>query len=173
MKIDGKNIPATLDKLEETLHSVDPEHIFEYHFLDDQLALFYENDERRGLIFTISATVAISIACLGMIALVSFSTRQKQKEIGIRKVHGASTLSITYLLSKEFFILIVTALLIATPIAWYSMEHWLNIFAYHISLSPIYILVTGIFMLLLTIFSVGFQAIYAASKNPVETLRNE
>ncbi|UZR93707.1 ABC transporter permease [Chondrinema litorale] len=173
MKLDGKNLPATLDKLEETLHKVDPEHIFEYHFLDDQLALFYENDERRGLIFTISAIVAISIACLGMIALVSFSTRQKQKEIGIRKVHGASTFSITYLLSKEFFILIVIALFMATPIAWYSMEHWLNIFAYHINFSPIYILVTGIFMLLLTIFSVGFQAIYAASKNPVDTLRSE
>ncbi|MDW7693030.1 FtsX-like permease family protein [Flammeovirgaceae bacterium SG7u.111] len=173
MQINGSNIARTLDSIEEVLQSVDPQHIFEFHFLDEQLALFYESDERRSLIFTVSASISVAIACLGLIALVSFSTRQKQKEIGIRKVHGASVWSITYMLSKEFFVLILIALLISAPLAWYGMGNWLNTFAYHISMSPLYILATGLFMMILTLLSVGFQSLKAANKNPVDTLRSE
>jgi len=169
----NQSMPLVLDGVEDALHAIDPVHIFEYHFLDDQLALFYKNDKRRAYIFSGSALVAIIIAALGLIMLVSFSTKQKRKEIGIRKIHGADNKKIFIILTKEFLVMIAIASLIATPLSWYLMNNWLNFFAYKISLSPLYFVLTGLFMLVLTIASTCIQAFRAASENPVNTLRNE
>jgi len=173
LKIAGQNTNDILDSYEDALHKIDPNHIFEYHFLDDQLALFYQNDQRRTYIFSGSAMVAILIAALGLIVLISFSTKQKQKEIGIRKIHGANIFKIMYLLTREFLVLIFLSFLLATPIAWLLMNEWLSIFAYKITLSPFYFLMTACFILILTTASIGIQTIKAASENPINIIRNE
>ncbi len=169
----NQNMASVLDGVENALHEIDPTHIFEYHFLDDQLALFYENDTRRAYIFSGSALVAVFIAALGLMVLVAFSTRQKRKEIGIRKIHGAKTSKIVMLLTKDFFAMIAIAFLIATPLSWFLMHNWLDAFAYKISLSPSYFVLASLFMLLLTLLTTGIQAYKAANEKPVDTVRNE
>ncbi|MBX2841609.1 MAG: ABC transporter permease [Flammeovirgaceae bacterium] len=172
-KISGDNITQTIASMEEILHKVDPGHLFEYHFLDDQMALFYEADLRRGKLFAVAAFTAIFIACLGLFALASFSAEQKMKEVGIRKVMGATVNQITVLLTREFAILVGIAFLIATPISWFLMDWWLSSFAYKIQLSLITFILGGFITLAISIITVSFQSIKAAYLNPVETLRIE
>ncbi|WP_020530724.1 ABC transporter permease [Flexithrix dorotheae] len=172
-KITGDNITQTLASMEEILHKVDPGHLFEYHFLDEQMALFYEADLRRGKLFAVAAFTAIFIACLGLFALASFSAEQKMKEVGIRKVMGATVNQITLLLTREFAILVGIAFLIATPLSWFLMDWWLSSFAYKISLNLFIFLLGGIITLTIAIATVSFQSIKAAYLNPVETLRIE
>ena len=146
---------------------------FNYYFYDESLNTLYRADQRFGSIIKYFAFLSIIIACLGLFGLASLSVEQRTKEIGIRKVLGASISNITFILSKEFLIWIVVANLIAWPVAYFFMHKWLQDFAYRIELSIWVFVLSGIMALMIAIFSVGFQTIKAAIVNPVESIRYE
>jgi putative ABC transport system permease protein len=146
---------------------------FSYSFLDDRFDNMYQAEQKIGQIFAIFACLAIVIACLGLFGLVAFVTMQRTKEIGIRKVLGASILSIIALLSKDFIKLVLIAFVIATPIAWYAMHQWLQEFAYQVDIGMNVMVMAGIIALLIALLTVSFQAIKAALANPVKSLRSE
>ena len=126
-----------------------------------------------GTLFNVFAIAAVLISCLGLFGLATYTAQVKTKEIGIRKVLGASVTSLIRLLSKEFIVLILTAFVIATPVAWYFMSKWLRDFAYRININWWIFLVTGVLAIIIALITVGFQAIKAAVANPVKSLRTE
>ncbi len=146
---------------------------FAYNFLDQQYASLYKTEQRTGQIFTSFAVIAVIIASLGLFGLAAFMIRQRVKEIGIRKVLGASTVSITSMLSVEFLKLIVIAALISFPITWFAMYKWLQGFAYRITLQWWVFVVAGLIALLVAGITISFQSIKAALANPVKSLRSE
>jgi putative ABC transport system permease protein len=173
VRIASTNIQETLDQLKSIMVKNDESEPFEYHFLDDQLALFYVEDERRQTILTWVALATVFIACLGLFGLATYSTEQRLKEIAVRKVLGANVFGLTTLLSKEFIKLVLIANCIAFPVAWWGANKWLQEYAYHIDISwwvfvLAAMLATGIAML-----TVSYQAIKAAVANPVKMLRSE
>ena len=133
----------------------------------------YKNDQKVGRIFISFALFAIIIACLGLFGLVTYAAQQRTKEIGIRKVLGASEMDITSMLSKDFLKLILISALVAFPVSWWAMNQWLNQFAYRISIGWWIFLVAGLTALLIGLITVSFQAIKAALANPVKSLRSE
>jgi ABC-type antimicrobial peptide transport system permease subunit len=130
-------------------------------------------ETRVGILSKYFAGVAILISCLGLFGLAAFTAQKRQKEIGIRKVVGASVNDIAFMLSKEFFKLTLIAVLIAFPLAWWAMNSWLQSFAYRIKISPVVFVIAGFSVVLITMFTIGFQAIKAAVANPVKSLRSE
>ncbi len=144
-----------------------------FTFLDDDLNTQYKAETKTGQIVSIFAVLSIFIACLGMLGLVSFTTEQRTKEIGIRKTLGANVSSIIYLLTKEIFVLVSIAIIVSFPVAFYLMRHWLENFAYRIALSPLTLFSTAIMILLISLLTVSYQAIKAAKSNPVNALKYE
>lgn len=155
------------------LRETDPQHLFEYHFLDKQWELFYREDRIRETIFLLAAVLAILIACLGLFGLATYAAEQRVKEIGIRKVLGASSQRIVAMLSKDFLQLVLIAALIAFPVAWLAMERWLQDFAYRIHLSWWTFLLAALIAMLIALVTVSMKAIKAAVANPVKSLRAE
>ncbi|MCK6694268.1 MAG: ABC transporter permease, partial [Thermoanaerobaculia bacterium] len=150
-----------------------PEYPFEYRFLDEQYGQLYEAEQRQGRVFITFALLAILIACLGLFGLTAFVVQQRVKEIGIRKVLGATVPGLLLLLSKDFLKLVAVALLIASPVAWYFMQQWLEDFAYRIQIDMWVFLTAGFVAALVAFLTVSFQSIKAALANPVNSLRNE
>ncbi|MBA7675580.1 hypothetical protein ES703_83816 [subsurface metagenome] len=150
-----------------------PDQPFDYYFLEDDLANLYENEERTGLIVTLFSILAIFIAGLGLFGLASFTAEQRTKEIGVRKVLGATVTNIVTLLSKEIVVLVLIAAAIAWPLAWYGMGRWLEYFAFRISLGISTFILAGVLALLIALLTVSYQAVRAALANPVEALRYE
>jgi putative ABC transport system permease protein len=146
---------------------------FQYSFLNDDFNRMYKDDQRTGTLFNVFAIAAILISCLGLFGLATYTAQVKTKEIGIRKVLGASVTSLIRLLSKEFVVLILTAFVIATPVAWFFMSKWLRDFAYRININWWIFLVTGVLAIVIALLTVGLQAIKAAVANPVKSLRTE
>jgi len=146
---------------------------FSYSFLDDQFAQLYSSEEHVGAIFTTFSVIAVIIACLGLFGLAAFMIRQRVKEIGIRKVLGASPQTITMMLSKEFLLLVIIAALIAFPITWYAMNKWLQSFAYRINIQWWVFALAAIIAIIIAFVTISFQAIKAALANPVKSLRSE
>ena len=146
---------------------------FSYSFLDERFASVYASEEKTGKIFTLFAALSIIIAALGLFGLSAFTIQQRTKEIGVRKVLGASVKNVVMLLSKEFLIMVGIAFLIAVPITWFGMHKWLEEFAYRINISWITFLIAGVLALLVGFLTVSFQAIKAAIANPVKSLRTE
>ncbi|MEO8763762.1 MAG: ABC transporter permease [Ginsengibacter sp.] len=173
VKISGDNIPSTLDAIQNTWYKYVPGSPFTYTFLDESYLRLYEAEQRQGTIFTIFACIAIFIACLGLFGLSAFSITQRMKEIGIRKVLGASINSLLALLSKDFLKLVLVAAIIAFPVAWFSMNTWLKDFAYRINIQWWVLAVAGIVAALVAFATISFQAIKAAMSNPVKSLRTE
>ena len=173
LRISRDDIFGTIRFLQNKWQEFEQRYPFEYHFLDQKLDQLYRSETKLKTIFVIFSTLAIFIACLGLLALAAFSAQQRSKEIGIRKVHGASVLNVTALLSKDFIKLVLLANLISWPIAWYVMNKWLQNFAYHIAIGWSIFTLTGSLTLIIAIFTVGTQAIRAANANPVEALRYE
>jgi len=163
----------TLKQMDAILHTIDQNHLFEYHFLDKQWDLFYNEDQIRQTIFLIVAILTIVIACLGLFGLATYAAEQRIKEIGIRKVLGASVGSIVAMLSKDFLKLVVIASVIALPIAGWAMSEWLHDFAYRISISWWIFFVAGFIATLIALATISFKAIKAAIANPVKSLRTE
>jgi putative ABC transport system permease protein len=173
VKISGDNIPATLKQLETVWKERVPHRPFEYHFLDEEYASLYKTEMRTGQLFSTFSSLAILLACLGLFALAAYSTVKRTKEIGIRKVLGATVTNITVLLSKDFLKLVLIALVIASPIAWYAAHQWLNDFVYRISIQWWIFGLAGIMAILIALVTVGFHAIKASLSNPVKSLRSE
>jgi putative ABC transport system permease protein len=173
VKINSGDMKNVLSAVTGVWKGFSPALPIRYTFLDESFANMYADVQRMGRLFISFAILAISIACLGLFALSAFMTEQRNKEIGIRKVLGASSGSITTLLSKDFAKLIGIAILIASPIAWWAMNSWLQDFAYRIRIHWWLFFVAGLIALLIALITISFQSIKAALANPVESLRSE
>jgi putative ABC transport system permease protein len=173
VKINGKDAQQGIAHLETLWKKMLPGRPFEYQFMDDRYGRLYEAEQKEGTLFTIFSGLAIFIACLGLFGLATFNTMQRVKEIGIRKVLGASVPSILSLLSKEIMILIVAANLVAWPVAWYFMNQWLNSFAYHINMNLVAYGLSALASIAVALITVSSQTIKAAMTNPANTLRYE
>jgi putative ABC transport system permease protein len=156
-----------------TWHRLDPDEPFEYNLLDEQFQKNYATESRLSSIVGYFTLIAICISCLGLFGLATFSAEQRRKEIGIRKVLGASTTGIVTLLSADFLKLVGISLLAASPVAWYLMNRWLQNFAYKSPMSWTVFAFTAGIALAIALATVSFQAIRSATANPAKTLRTE
>ncbi len=165
----------SLASLEIVWKEVNPNNPFEYKFLDQDFDSQYRADERRSQIFTAFSGLTIAIACLGLLGLAAFTTEQRTKEIGVRKVIGASVNSLVYLVSKEFFLLVGIGMVLAFPAAWYFTNSWLQNFAYQIELEGEWLtfVVSALLAFVITMATVGYHVVRAAMSNPVNSLRDE
>lgn len=173
VKISGQDIPKTLSFLEEKFQQVYPQQTFNYQFLDEEFQRVYQEERKFGKVIFYLALLAIFIACLGLFGLASFSTRQRTKEIGIRKIIGATVPGITRLLTSEFLKLTIIATIFAWPIAYILMTQWLQNFPYRVNIHFWVFLASGAAAVLFTLATVSYQAIKTAVANPVEALRYE
>ncbi|UCD38057.1 MAG: ABC transporter permease [Fidelibacterota bacterium] len=173
VKIAASQIGTTLQFIQEAWQELLPEYILKYEFYDSWLDAMYQEDEKLGTAIGIFAALAIVISCLGVLCMVIFSTQKRTKEIGIRKVVGASVAQLVALLSKEFLVLVATANIIAWPIAWFAMRRWLENFAYRIDLGLGVFILAGLLALVIALVTVSWQTFRAATANPVEALRYE
>ncbi len=169
----SSNYQALLGRIGDTWRKNLPDTPFEYAFLDDEVQKQYETEITLARIINAFTLMAIIISCLGLFGLVSFSSEQRTKEIGIRKVLGASVFGLTTLLSKDFFKLVAISILIATPIAWWAMNKWLQAFVYRVTVSWWMFAVAGLLALLIAMITVSYQAIKSAISNPINSLRTE
>jgi putative ABC transport system permease protein len=172
-RIAASDIKGTLDKLKGVMVKNDIDDPFEYHFLNDQLARFYIEDGRRQIILIWVSLATIFIACLGLFGLATFSAEQRTKEIGIRKVMGATVFDLTSLLSKDFLKLVLMANGIAFPIAWWAISKWLQQYAYHIDIQWWFFAAAGVSACIIALLTISYQSIRAAIANPVKSLRTE
>jgi len=173
VKINSRDMAATVAGIKKTYDAFFPGNYFNYYFLDERYNEQYANDRLFGKAFSIFAGFAIFIACLGLLGLSLFATIQRTKEIGVRKVLGASIGNIVLLISADFIRLVIIAIVIASPVAWYIMHRWLQDFAYRTDLSWWVFAVAGLLAVLIALFTIGYQAIRAALANPVKSLRTE
>jgi putative ABC transport system permease protein len=169
----GAHIPGVIDQLKSDYNKYNAATPFEYHFLDDTFDALYKAESRLANILIIFTSLSVVIACLGLLGLITFIALQKTKEIGVRKVLGASILSIWNLLSKEYLLLIGVAFLIAAPVAWLVMKSWLQNFAYRTTFDWWIFPATILFTILIALLTVSYQAIKAAIANPIKSLRSE
>lgn len=173
IKMQPQHARQTLAAVERIWNEAYPDLMYEYEFLDDKMASFYQQESQLSQLYKIFAGIAIFISCLGLYGFVSFMAVQRTKEVGIRKVLGASVVNIVYLFSKEFTLLIGVAFLIAAPLAYYFMHHWLQNFAYRINIGVGTFLLTIVSAEVIAWLTVGYQAIKAAVANPVKSLKME
>jgi len=173
IRIDSKNRSQILATLEQKWREIAPQRPFEYFFLDDAFDRLYRKEQRLAQIFKYFAAIAIFVGCLGLFGLASFVAQQKTKEIGIRKVLGASVAGIVGLMSKDLIKLVLIANLIAWPIAYFAMNRWLQEFAYRINIGMEIFFFSGLLALVIALLTVGFQSLKVALTNPVEALRYE
>ena len=166
-------LSKALVKIENVFKKYDPESSFEYQFTDEEYARKFGDEEHIANLSTVFAVLAIFISCLGLFGLASFMAEQRKKEIGVRKVLGASVLNVWNLLSKDFVMLVAISFLIAVPVSYYFMYNWLQNYSYRTQLSWWIFIAAGIGLLLITLLVVSFQAIKAAIANPVKSLRTE
>ena len=173
IRISSENMSETLAFIEKTWSDLHPDYSFEYSFMDEYIETLYQQEERTFTLFKVFAGMSIFIACLGLYGLISFMANQKLKEVGIRKVLGASVSSIVILFSKEFVKLIVLAFIIAAPVAYYFMNEWLNTFAYNIDINWSVFAIAILATCVIALATVSYRAVKAAVTNPVDTLRSE
>ncbi len=172
-RVQTAQMTSTLNAMQRIHEQFDQITPFEYNFLDERLNDFYQTDVRVGKIFGISAVLTIAIACLGLLGLAAFTAEQRTKEIGVRKVLGASEANIFFLLSKDFTKLVALATLVASLVAYFAIQRWLQIFAYRIAVGWDTFAFAGAIALLIALLTVSYQAIKAALANPVDSLRCE
>ena len=173
VRINGKDMRPTLGRLEMIWKQRIPDRPFTYHFLDEDYNKLYVGEQRSSTLFTVAATLAILLACLGLFGLAAFTTVQRTKEIGIRRVLGANITSITMLIAKNFLVMIVIAILIAIPLAWYAGDQWLQDFAFRIPVQGWVFIAASVATILIALVTVGFHSIRSALMNPVRSLRTE
>src|SRR5688572_1195456 len=169
----GSNIPETIAAIEKVWRKVYPDGVFEFKLLDAQIDAFYKSDARLYRLFKIFAGLAMLISCLGLWGLSTLSAQQRTKEIGIRKVLGASVNAVVMMLSKDFFLMVMIALVIGSPLTYYLVNNWLQTFAFHIDIGWQVFVIAGVSSLIIALLTVSYQAIKAGLANPVDSLRNE
>lgn len=172
-KIQTTDMPGLLAAMKERWNSFQPEEPFTYNFMDDLYNNTYATEQKTGTVLNIFAVLTIFVGCLGLFGLATYTAENRTKEIGIRKVLGASVTQVTQMLSKEFVRLVLVASVIAIPVSWFVMNKWLQSFAYRISIAWWVFAVAGILALMIAVFTVCFQAIKAALANPARSLRAE
>jgi putative ABC transport system permease protein len=167
------NMQSTIKSIEAAWRKLNPNEPFDYSFLDQDFQKNYQAENRLASIVSYFTIIAILISCLGLFGLAAFSAEQRTKEIGVRKVLGATTTNIVGLLSKDFLKLVAIAVVIASPVAWFVMNKWLQDFAYRVNISWAVFVITSCMALCIALLTIGFQAIRAALSNPVKSLRTE
>jgi putative ABC transport system permease protein len=173
LKVNPVDVQGTIKQVQQKWEAAYPEHVFSYQFLDEQIKEFYDQEQKMSTLLSGFTSIAIFIGCLGLFGLATFMANQKTKEIGVRKVLGASVESIIFLFSKEYVKLILIGFVLAAPLAWYVMNEWLNDFAYKIEIGPV-IFVAGLAMsFIIAIVTVGYRSLKAATVNPVDSLKCE
>ena len=173
VKIRGGAEPETLADIKRLFSAFNSGLGFSYTFLDDDYRKLYASEQRVAVLSRYFAAIAVVISCLGLFGLAAFTAQKRQKEIGIRKVIGASVSDVVTMLSKDFLVLVCLALVIAIPVSWWALNKWLESFAYRIHLSPLIFIFTGIIVILITLLTISFQSIKSAIANPVTSLRSE
>jgi len=173
IKTTGKDAPKAIAALQKEWKRYNANFPFEYAFLDDRFNRLYQGEERTGLLFNIFAGIAIFISCLGLFGLAAYTAQVRNKEIGVRKVLGASASSIVRLLATDFIKLVVMAIAVAIPVAWYMMHGWLRDFAYQVNIGYAVFLIAGALAVLIAVATISLQSVKAALMNPVKTLRSE
>jgi ABC-type antimicrobial peptide transport system permease subunit len=173
IKLATTNMSSTMQSVKNIWEQTFPDYVYEYRFLDDKIESFYKQEAQLAQLYKIFAAISIFLSCLGLYGLASFMAVQRIKEVGIRKVLGATAGNIVYLFSKEFIILIAIAFTIATPLAWYFMRQWLQDYAYRINISWWLFAASGLVAIIIALLTISFQAIKAAIANPVKSLRTE
>jgi putative ABC transport system permease protein len=172
-QIRSENIPETLERIAQTYQRMFPGNPFSYFFLDEYFNRQYAADQHFGQVIILFAALAILVACLGLFGLVSFTASQRTKEIGVRKVLGASVRDILVLLNTDFLKPIVLANLIAWPLTWWGMHQWLQNYAFRTSISVWLFVLPSLLVLLIALLTISLQTLKAARANPVDSLRNE
>ncbi len=174
LKINPKiSANTAVEKIETVFKQFNPEQPFQYSFVDEVYAKKFGNEQRVGKLAAFFASLAIFISCLGLFGMASFMAEQRVKEIGVRKVLGASVFNLWRLLSTDFIILVTASLLIAAPMAWYLMSNWLQNFEYRSGISVWTFIITGVGAITITLLTVSIQTIKAALMNPVKSLKSE
>ena len=173
VKINGNKAKDAIAYIQSVWQKNFPDHTFEYQFLDDHFAEIYRADAQVSNIVGVLAALAIIISCLGLFGLASYSAEKRIKEIGIRKVLGASVGNIVAMLSGSFLKRVLIATIIAWPLAWFAMNKWLQDFAYRIPITWWIFALAGLLAIFIALFTISFQAIKAAIANPVKSLRTE
>lgn len=173
VRINTSDIPAVIAQIKNKWQAMAPGHPFDYSFMDEQFNNLYSTEQQTGQICITFAVLAILIACLGLFGLVTYAAEQRTKEIGIRKVLGASVSNIVGMIAKDFLKLVLIALVIAFPVAWWAMNKWLQDFAYRINISWWVFVIAGLLSAIIALATISFQAIKAAISNPIKSLRTE
>lgn len=173
VKLHPQNMRETLAYIDKIWSDMYPEYLFKYEFLDDRIASLYIQEEKMYNAFRVFSAIAILIGCLGLYGLMSLVAAQRTKEVGIRKVMGASVAGIVVLFSREFVWLMLIAFVIAAPLAWYAMQHWLQGFAYHIQIGPDIFLVSILVTFVISAVTISYQSVKTALTNPLKSLRSE
>jgi ABC-type antimicrobial peptide transport system permease subunit len=169
----GTDIPGVITQVNTSYKKIFPDGIFEYNFLDQQLDALYKSEIRLFSLFKIFSVLAMLISCLGLWGLITFAAQQRVKEIGIRKILGASVPNLVSMLAKDFIILVCIAIVIAAPLAYWGIHKWLQDFAFRINIGWTAFVIGGAAAILIALITVSFQAIRAAIVNPVKSLRTE
>lgn len=173
VRVNGNDVRPTLGRLEMMWKQRIPDRPFTYHFLDEDYNKLYVGEQRSSALFTVAATLAILLACLGLFGLAAFTTVQRTKEIGIRRVLGANVTSITMLIARNFLLMIGIAILIAIPLAWYAGNKWLQDFAFRIPVQGWVFMAAAVATIVIALATVGFHSVRSALMNPVKSLRTE
>ena len=173
VKIKSQQYSQAITFMQSAWKKVLPEYAFKYEFLDDHFKEIYKTDSQISQMLAIMAGLAILISCLGLFGLASFSAEKRTKEIGIRKILGASVKDVVFLLSKHFIGLVLIANLIAWPLAWLVLNRWIQEYAYRVAISWWVFVLAGFVALIIAVLTVSFHAINAALSNPVKALRTE
>jgi putative ABC transport system permease protein len=173
LKLSGNNVPSAIASIEKSWKAALPDLPFHYTFLDEDFDSQYAADQKRGKIFTTFSILTIMITCLGLLGLVAFTTQQRQKEISIRKIMGASIGEIIPLITNNFILLVGISCIFAFPVAFLFMHKWLKVFPYNTGLTVTPFLLSAIVVLIITLLTVTFHTIKAAVANPVKSLRTE
>ena len=174
IRFDPEYVSETIDYVREIWNQYEPGREFDYFFLDEDFAARYAVEERLSELFGIFAGLAIVVACLGLFGLASFTAEQRTKEIGIRKVLGATGRNITYNLSREFILLVIVSNVVAWPVSFYVMNwHWLPNFPYRITPGIMLFVLAGVLSVVIALATVGYQSVKAACLNPADALKYE
>jgi putative ABC transport system permease protein len=173
VKMKTAGIDASIARVKNSWNKFVPDYPIEYKFLDENFDQMYYSEERLESLLWIFTGIAIFVACLGLFGLAAYTAETRRKEVGVRKILGASAKGVVLLLSKDFISPVIISLMIASPLGWYFMNHWLQDFAYRVTPTAWVFLLAGFSAILIALLAVGYQAIRAALANPIQSLRTE